>query len=242
MRLKTYYELNNREKEALAEKYCTDDFWMLRPHGRKFLKSELQCFSEEENWALTMGGTLIVGAVLYGEHTVPKSEWKSAKSLVVAQGVKRVQYRAFECMENLKTVSLPSSLLAIDEFAFWRCRTLANIIIPESTAKIGTFAFGKCTALESIYIPQNVSVIEWGTFEGCTGLKNVGMFKTMRSIRAWAFWGCTSLVNINLPQSVAEIGDNAFGGCTAMHSLVVNANCQVGIGNNKIIKCEKKQS
>lgn len=57
---------------------------------------------------------------------------------------------AFYGCEDIKTVSIPNSIVSLDEYAFAYCKALTTITIPENVESIGDWAFYSCTGLESI--------------------------------------------------------------------------------------------
>lgn len=79
---------------------------------------------------------------------------------------------AFAWCTGLTSLTLPSSIVEIDEQAFRCCSALTEIIIPDSVKMIGKEAFNGCIALSRIEIPQGVKI--WPhAFYGCTGLKEI---------------------------------------------------------------------
>lgn len=57
---------------------------------------------------------------------------------------------AFYGCEEIKTVSLPNTIVSLDEYAFAYCKALTTITIPENVESIGDWAFYDCRSLESI--------------------------------------------------------------------------------------------
>lgn len=61
-------------------------------------------------------------------------------SVVVPEGVKSVGYDAF-AQSNIKSVTLPSTLISIDSQAFYYCSKLSILTVPSSVTEIGSNAF-----------------------------------------------------------------------------------------------------
>ena len=68
----------------------------------------------------------------------------------------------FEVSANIlitdcKSITLPSSITSIGNYAFYGCSSLADITIPDSVTSIGDYAFDNCTSLTEIRIPNSVT-------------------------------------------------------------------------------------
>ncbi len=92
--------------------------------------------------------------------------------------------------------TIPSSIKAIGNSAFYGFEGLSKITIPSSVTKIGESAFRSCVNLTSISIPNKVT-----------------------SIGKYAFAGCTGLTNLTIPANVATVGNYAFNGCNGVKTL-----------------------
>ena len=108
---------------------------------------------------------------------------------------------AFEGMEVIRSISLPSTLIYIGANSFAGCSNISEITIPEGVTYIGNHAFDGCTNLSVI---NNQSAI----------LETVGEF---------AFRNCVSLEKLALPNSVMTIGIGAFVNCGSLTDLSIGA-------------------
>ena len=61
---------------------------------------------------------------------------------------------AFDGCSNLTSITLPSSLTSIGEYAFQYC-SLTSITIPEGVTQIGEYAFSGCSNLTSVVIESD---------------------------------------------------------------------------------------
>ena len=59
--------------------------------------------------------------------------------------VTQVGRSAFSHRVELGAVSLPETLLALEDYAFYGCRQLKSISLPAGVESIGRFAFTMCT-------------------------------------------------------------------------------------------------
>lgn len=72
------------------------------------------------------------------------------EEIVLNEGVTEIKPSAFEGLDSLKSVTLPSTLSIIGEKAFKNCKSLKTIVIPERVKEIGSWAFAYCDSLESV--------------------------------------------------------------------------------------------
>ncbi len=129
-------------------------------------------------------------------------------------------YTFYEC-SNLKSISIPDTVINIGGSAFTYCSSLTSIKIPNSVKSIGSGAFTECSSLTSIDIPDSVTSIGDWAFSGCSSLTSVTIPDSVTSIGDCAFNECTSLISITIPDSVTSIKSNAFFNCTGLVSLTI---------------------
>ena len=149
-----------------------------------------------------------------GDQTIPqKVIYKGSAYTVVAIGA-----HAFDCCPYLTSLSIPASVVSIDDYAFKDCLSLASVDLPSVTS-IGEDTFSGCTSLASIDLPS-VTSIGVNTFSGCTSLASIDM-PSVTSIGLGAFRDCTSLVSVDIPL-VTSIESYAFKGCTNLKEINVD--------------------
>ena len=110
-------------------------------------------------------------------------------------------------------------VVAIGEYAFYRCSGLTSITIPEAVTSIGWYAFSRCSGLTSITIPETVTSIDIGVFDYCSGLTSITIPEAVTSIGAYAFDSCSGLTSITIPEAVTSIGADAFDSCSGLTSI-----------------------
>ena len=132
---------------------------------------------------------------------------------------------AFNGCYNLKKITLPNSLYAIEYMAFADCKSLASIELPEMLEHIGASAFENCRSLSSLVFNNNgmLKTIGNWAFYNCHNLQNITIPKGVTEIGDAAFYGCTYLEDLNLPASLQTIGENTFSFCTKIKKMVVDA-------------------
>lgn len=125
--------------------------------------------------------------------------------------------------EDIKTISLPSGLLSIGDFAFYGCTNLTSIRIPEKVISIGEYAFAQCTEMQQANWGNNLEKLGEGAFQGCESLQDVSFPASLTEIGAKAFYRCYGLQMIVVPETVQNIGSSAFAYCTGLVRVIVNA-------------------
>lgn len=128
---------------------------------------------------------------------------------------------------EVRKITLPSSLKKIGDFAFYYCRKIEEIIIPKNVTSIGEWAFCNCQSLESVEIPSSVTSIGDNAFIGCTNLASLELSYGIKSIGNGAFQGCTSLESVKLPNSIESLGSEAFEGCVSLTSITLPSNIEI---------------
>ena len=112
----------------------------------------------------------------------------------------------------MTSVTLPSTLTAINSSSFWGCSSLSGVTLPNSLAYIGNDAFRECTRLTSINIPNNVQTIGGLAFYNCTGLTSVtiGTGFTGTTNPGHSFQYCTNLQSVTVRATTPPVIDSFF--------------------------------
>ena len=169
----------------------------------------------------------------------------SIESLPVTQ----VGRSAFSHRVELHTVSLPETLLALEDYAFYGCRQLEIISLPAGVETIGRFAFTMCSSMNSITVDSRNEF--YAAREGLLytsdlrrlihvpqykDLDDLMLPETLVFIGDSAFWQCPNLTSITLPDSVREIGIGAFGQCASLASVTLGPHLET-IGDGAFMSC-----
>ncbi len=120
---------------------------------------------------------------------------------------------------DVKNVSLPETMLGIDEYAF--CMSdLESINLPDAISIIYTQAFAG-TKLSEVVLPAGLTEISDALFASCENLKSVTIPAAVTGIGNRAFYGCTSLEEIIcLGETPAE-----FDAWEALSAPFLNVDC-----------------
>ena len=125
--------------------------------------------------------------------------------------------------EGWSSVSLPSTVTYIDDYAFYYCSNLTSITLPASLTSIGDSVFSGCTSLKTIKVASGNTAFSasdgvlYNKAKTTLIVYPVGKTDTsftvpdgVKVIGAGAFSGSDNLTKIVLPDSVTTIEDNAF--------------------------------
>ena len=180
---------------------------------------------------------------------------------------------------NDAEVTVPGSIkgmpvVAIDSTAFHHCDNMRSVTIPDSVVRIGGLAFSKCYALEHVTLGRGIREIDFSPFsfcekmiynkykngyyvgneenpylalvsmaaedaetvtihpdtvvvcgsamKGCSSLRELFVSDAVVSIGSFAFSYCSSLETLYIPESVESIGHMAFEHCDSLLNIVVS--------------------
>lgn len=137
--------------------------------------------------------------------------------------VKKICKNAFS-NRNILGVSIPNSIIEIEEGAFSNCKSLKSVEIFSGVTKIPCDAFKGCENLESVILPDSIEEIEEGAFSNCSSLRDIEIPKGIKKISRNTFSGCKVLKSIAIPEGVEEIEECAFDGCNWLTSITISKN------------------
>ncbi|MCD8201850.1 MAG: leucine-rich repeat domain-containing protein [Clostridia bacterium] len=118
--------------------------------------------------------------------------------------VTKIGIAAFKGRTDMKFVSIPDGVTAIDDEAFSGCDGLCEIELPASVEKIGVSAFENCKKLFSADLGERITAISLRAFSGCASLEYVVLPSLCHGVGACAFEGCNSLKAVFIPLSAKE--------------------------------------
>ncbi len=197
-------------------------------------------------WTLDSEGTLIV------ESDAGMTDWKTeagkdaglktqVKSVVLSDGVTKIQTECFSGYVNLTDIEIPGTVKSIGTNAFNGCTSLTDIEIPKGVTSIEGNAFFGCTNLTSVEIPEGVTSIGNYMFYKCTNLTSVKIPEGVTSIGSSMFYQCLKLTDIEIPDTVTSIGENAFFSCTSLENVNIPAGVTT-IGKYAFRQCTRLKS
>lgn len=111
-------------------------------------------------------------------------------------------------LPNLKTVTIPSSIVKIERGAFFGASSLTSIYIPGSVKELGGHAFNSAKNLKEITLDKGLEVIGSGAFVNCKSLKSITIPEGVTEIAGNTF--DENLDYVILPKSLTKIRESAF--------------------------------
>lgn len=85
---------------------------------------------------------------------------------------------AFDSISTLTSISLPNSIVEIQDYAFYDCVNLKTIRMSEGVQSVGKMVFYNCVALEEVTLPASIKSLSHGVFFDCKNLTKITIFAT----------------------------------------------------------------
>ena len=146
---------------------------------------------------------------------------KSITKITLPKTLEAIRDGAFYGCQALSEINIPSSVKKIEENAFRNCLKLTRAELPEGILEISSNCFLNCYALKKIVIPTTVKRIGKWAFMQCIYAEETVIPKNVEEIQKSAFRGCRSTVCADLPKSLRELGDNCFVDCRALKKITI---------------------
>lgn len=159
------------------------------------------------------GHLTIKGSGTMKRNTPWREDYSSAiTSVSIGYGVENISDFAFYGCKNLKTVTIPSSVKELGEYAFQRT-AIESIVIPNSVTKIAQYCFSSCEELVAVDLPDNLKYLGSDAFANCEKLRSIDIPGTLSTIPSYCFSRNYALKELVLPEGVMTIGSHAFFAC-----------------------------
>lgn len=132
----------------------------------------------------------------------------------VPDGTQTIAVEAFRGATALTSVTWPSTVKAIDRYAFFDCSSLGEMNVPHGVTSIGNYAFGSCSAMVSADLPSSLTELGYNAFYNVPDL-------TTLTVRATTPPTCNTYVN---PRT-GEISEPFIANHYSNVQLVVPTGC-----------------
>ena len=121
---------------------------------------------------LTISGT---GAMMdYSSSGIPWYSHKDQiKHVIIEEGVTNIGSNAFYNHLKLISVTNPSTLRIIGDYACMNCKKLETFNFPDGLQQIGGHSFYECNSLQAVYIPASVTLIRADAFLRCSSVTSI---------------------------------------------------------------------
>lgn len=162
------------------------------------------------------------------------------ENVTLPNSVTAIYDNAFYGCSNLKSIDIPSSVSYIGSYVFFGCKSLISIELPDNLTTISDGMFSNCVSLQAIKIPNGVTTIGVSAFGGCVSMVNVEIPEGVQSINSFAFSACFLIENIKIPESVETIGSSVFNECHALKTVVLPHNLKK-LENEVFARCHSLQ-
>ena len=196
--------------------------------------------SPPANWVLTIPSTVTDPntSIVYNVITIGSTAFYGSTNMIsvtIPSSITSVGDYAFTYCTALTSITLQNAIIGTKMFT--SCSALTSITIPSSITSIGNYAFQYCTALTSITL-QN-AIIGTNMFDQCTGLTSITIPSSITSIGISPFIYCTALTSITLQNAIISFA--MFQACTALTSITIPSSITT-IGGNAFILCSSLTS
>lgn len=146
--------------------------------------------------------------------------WIAIPSAIDGKPIRAIGRFAFSNCRFITHITIPDSIVSIDDCAFECCRSLTILDIPNSVTNIGEQVVNGCDALGELRVGSGIATIPRIVFV-CSGMTNLVMSVGTTNIEEYAFASNTRLKSVTIPQSMERIQSLAFNGCSALTAVSV---------------------
>ena len=149
---------------------------------------------------------------------------------MIKEAVTYVGEVAFYTCTNLRTISLPSTVTEIGDYAFYVC-DLRTVTVPKNVTSIGIWAFGGSDELYSINVAEdNPNYSDYGgalynknqtiLLQCPAGRSSITIPDGVVSVDR-AFQACHQLMSVALPEGITSIGGNTFSNMDSLTNVSI---------------------
>jgi hypothetical protein len=178
-----------------------------------------------------------------GDGTIEITECnKSMKEIIIpseidGKKVTSIGSLAFVYCFDVVSITIPDSVINIENIELKSCSKLAQIIVGRNNLKYSSDEYGvlfdkdktklirypiNCSKTDYI-IPGSVTSIGDSAFNDCDGITSITIPDSVTSIGNSAFNDCDGITSIIVPDSVTSIGESAFSNCNSMTSISLSS-------------------
>lgn len=143
-------------------------------------------------------------------NTISESEWTDEYGVTYAEYGRVLVKADYALFRDVEDYTIPHGVRTIMHGAFYGM-DLKSVTIPDSVVHMGHHVFSECKLLEKVVIPPEVERIEMRSFMNCISLKDVKLPHSLHIIEAEAFKG-TALTSVEMPSGLSRMEYDVFDG------------------------------
>lgn len=147
--------------------------------------------------------------------------YPSLKSVVLGEGITRLEGNLFQDCSALASITLPSTLEVIEYGVFENCASLKEINLPKALKRIGESAFRGCKSLKTVQFQDNLKTMGESVFSDCESLEKVILPPSLTVLKSYSFSNCSSLKEVSIPGSIKVVEDTAFESCLSLEKVKI---------------------
>jgi len=159
----------------------------------------------------------------------------NVNSVHIGWGITNIGMYAFNSMYSLHELTIPSSITAIDAYAFTDTQ-ISRVYISDASAwceiifanhtsnplHFGADLYLNGELVTDLIIPGKIETIRSYTFVGCTSLRSVTLPDDVKVIGERAFSGCKAMTDLFIGNRLSDVGEYAFEGCEALENVHIS--------------------
>lgn len=112
---------------------------------------------------------------------------------------------AFKDNDTITSVTLPSGLVAIEDYAFYECSKLERVVFNKGLQTTGKYSFGYCSKLEEAILPVTLQKLGDQVFAYCTSLTKVFVPAGLEDVDLAPFRNCSSLKTVVFEEGITRL-------------------------------------
>lgn len=151
------------------------------------------------------------------QHIVIPSEY-------MGRTVVKIADMAFAHNHNILSITIPSSVKALGDYAFAWCQALHSVCMENhGVQSIGERCFIGCDNMLHLYLGDSLKTIGEKAFAFCSDLETLSLPYGTREVGHSAFEGCRALTSVMLPETLRSLPDNMFGACISLTDVSLSS-------------------
>lgn len=151
--------------------------------------------------------------------------------LDIPNGVTRINANVFGSLKCIDSISLPTTLQSIGEYALYGCefsslyiediRSWCNVIVETGNFSGFDRLYVRDELLKILIVPDGVTGIYDNVFKGIKSIQEVHLPESLVYVGNNTFSRCEGIRSVCFPGNTVLIGDNCFDECSSLGEIIV---------------------